>query len=249
MMPYNPRFYEGLLLGAGLEPAEDLLAWWLDAHDPSRYDRPWRIVDRARARHGWTIRALDERRFDAELEILRGVYNSAWEANWGFVPMTAEEFAFSAADLRRIVIPDLVLVAEREGRPVGFALSVPDFNRVLRRLGGSLLPFGWLKALWYGRRIDSARTLALGVVPEVRGQGIEAGLWLETIRRAARHGIPQGECSWTLERNTAIHRVMESMGARPYRRYRLFRGVVPGPVGKTDSGGSQRPLTGQGATE
>jgi len=120
---------------------------------------------------------------------------------------------------------------------------------VLRRLGGSLLPFGWLKALWYGRRIDSARTLTLGVVPEMRGQGIEAGLWLETIRRAARHGIRQGECSWTLERNTAIHRVMESMGARPYRRYRLYRGGVPGAVGKTDSRGSQPPQIGQGATE
>ena len=225
-MAYNPPWYERLLLGAGLEPAEDLLAWWIDARDPSRFDRPGRVIERAKARHGWTIRPLDERRFDAELEILRGVYNRAWEANWGFVPMTEEEFAFSAADLRRIVIPDMVLVAEREGAAVGFALSVPDWNRVLRHLGGRLLPFGWIKALWLSRRIDVARTMTLGVVPEERGRGIEAGLWLDVIRRAAKHGIREGECSWTLERNTAINRVMESMGARPYRRYRLFRGPV-----------------------
>ena len=102
MLPdHNPRFYERLLLGAGLEPAEDLVAWWIDARDPSRFERPARAIERARTRHGWTIRALDERRFDAELEVLRGVYNRAWEANWGFVPMTAEEFAFSAAFKRR----------------------------------------------------------------------------------------------------------------------------------------------------
>ena len=166
-------------------------------------------------------------RFAAELDRIRTVYNAAWEANWGFVPMTAEEFAFSAEDLRRIVDPDLVVLAERDGTGVGFSLTVPDFNRVLRRLGGSLLPLGWAKALWHSRRIDFVRVLALGVVPEARNQGVEAGLYLETIRQGLRKGYRGGECSWTLRRNTAIQRVLETVGARPYRKYRLYQGPIP----------------------
>jgi hypothetical protein len=231
MMPYNPPWYEALLLGAGLEPAEDLLAWWTRADDLPDRERQERLEARARERYGWTIRTLDMGRFDADLARMREVYNRAWEANWGFVPMTEEEFAFAAEEFRRIVVPEFVLLAEREGRTVGFALTLPDYNQVLRRLRGRLLPFGWAKALWYARRIDAVRTLTLGVVPEERHRGIEAGLFLETIRRIAVRGFREGECSWTLRRNTAIHRMMESLGARPYRCYRLYRGSVGPPVG------------------
>lgn len=229
LMPYNPPWYEDLLRGAGLEPAEDLLAWWMEDRFFEDRDRILRVVERARRRHGWSLRPLRMDRFDEELERIREVYNRAWEANWGFVPMSPEEFAFAAADLKAVLVPDLVLLVEKEGRPLGFALSLPDFNQVLRRLGGSLLPFGWLKALWYARRIDALRVLALGVVPEARGQGMEAALYMEITRRGGARGFTKGECSWTLERNGPVHRMMESLGARPYRRYRLFRGSIPGP--------------------
>jgi len=184
-------------------------------------------VDRARERHGWTLRPVRMDRFREELDRIRLVYNRAWEANWGFVPLSEEEFSFAAEDLRRIVDPDYVLLAEKEGRPVGFSLGLPDFNQVLGRLGGSLLPFGWLQALWYARRIDRLRVVALGVVPEARGQGIEAGLYLETSRRSVPKGQGRAECSWMLARNTAMNQVMESIGGRVYRRYRLFVGPVP----------------------
>jgi GNAT superfamily N-acetyltransferase len=230
MMPWNPPWYEPLLLGAGLEPAEDLLAWEVLTRDVAADERTDRILERARRRHGWTLRPLRMERFAEELDLIRGIYNRAWEANWGFVPMSEAEFAFAAEDLRRIIDPDLVLLAEKGGEVVAFSLSLPDFNQVLRRLGGSLLPFGWAKALWYARRIDFVRVVAMGVLPGARGQGIEAGLVRETIATVGRKGIRGGECSWTLLRNTAIHRLMESLGARPYRRYRLYRGPIP-PVG------------------
>jgi GNAT superfamily N-acetyltransferase len=226
MMPWNFPWAEELLLGAGLAPAEDLLAWQVMTADLMADDRMERIVERARGRHGWAIRPIRMDRFDAELEVIRGLYNRAWEANWGFVPMSAEEFAFAAEDLRRIVDPSLVLLAEKDGAAVGFGLTLPDFNQVLARMGGSLWPFGWAKALWYARRIDRARMVALGVLPEHRGQGIEGGLIRETVRASDRRGVREGECSWTLVRNQAIHRTMESLGARPYRRYPLYRGSL-----------------------
>jgi len=226
MMPWNPPWYEGLLLGAGLAPAEDLLAWHGVSAELTGLDRVARVVDRSRERHGWTLRPVRMGDFEADLERIREVYNRAWERNWGFVPMTGEEFRFAAEDMRRIVRPEMILLAEREGATLGFSLALPDFNQVLRRLGGSLLPLGWIKALWYARRIDEVRVLALGVVPEARSQGIEAGLYLETIRRSAALGFKGGECSWTLERNTAINRLLESLGARPYRRYRIFKGGI-----------------------
>lgn len=226
MMPWNPPWYEGLLLGAGLEPAEDLLAWEVLIADVLADERTDRILDRARRRHGWTLRPVRMDRFEAELDTIRGIYNRAWEANWGFVPMSEAEFAFAAEDLKRIADPDMILMAEKGGEVVAFSLTLPDFNQVLRRLGGSLLPFGWAKALWYARRIDFVRVVAMGVLPAARGQGIEAGLVRESIRTVAKKGIRGGECSWTLLRNTAIHRLMESLGARPYRRYRIYRGLI-----------------------
>jgi hypothetical protein len=226
MMAYNPPWYADLILGAGLAPAEDLLAWEMLSRDVPSLGRHARVAARARERYGWTLRTLRMDRYSEDLELIRTVYNRAWERNWGFVPMTREEFDFAAGDLRPIVDPDFVLIAERGGETVGFALCLPDFNQVLRRLGGRLLPFGWLKALWWSRRIDLIRVLALGVVPEARNLGIEAGFYLEIGRQCVLKGHRGGECSWTLARNDGINRVLESIGSRPYRRYRLYQGPI-----------------------
>jgi len=223
MMSYNPPWYPGLVEGAGFAPAEDLLAWRVEreAMDPDRLEQ---IVRRSRDRHGWSIRPIRMARFAEELETIRTVYNRAWERNWGFVPMTEEEFRFAAGALRSVVVPDLVLVAESRGAPIAFSLSLPDFNQVLARLGGSLFPFGWLKALRAMPRVRGLRVMALGVLPEVRNHGVDAGLYLETFRRGIALGHRWAECSWTLKRNEGINRVLDHMGAKVYRRYRLYSG-------------------------
>ncbi len=227
MMPYNPPWYERLLLRTGLVPAEDLLAWDLD-YATVRTDRMRRIVERARLRHRWSLRPLRMDRFDDDIERIREVYNAAWERNWGFVPMSAEEFRFAAGDLRAIVDPALVLLAEVEGRCVGFSLALPDMNQVLLGLGGSLFPLGWLRALWWARRVHRLRVLALGVLPAHRGQGIDAGLYLATVDAAAPRGYTSAECSWTLSRNAAMGAALEALGARVIRRYRLYTGAPSG---------------------
>ncbi|MHC4924346.1 MAG: GNAT family N-acetyltransferase [Planctomycetota bacterium] len=226
MMPYNPPWYADLLASAGCEPAEDLLAWDLHERTIDR-KRFGRIVERSRKKHGWTLRPLRMDRFDEEIDRIRSVYNRAWEANWGFVPMTAEEFAWAAADMKPVIVPDLVLLAERGDETLGFSLSLPDLNVALQAAGGSLFPLGWWRAWRASRGVNRVRVLALGVVPEARRMGLDAGLYLETMKQAVAHGYPSGECSWTLARNHEINQGMEALGARLYRRYRLFQRPVP----------------------
>jgi len=150
------------------------------------------------------------------------LYNATWQKNWGFVPVSEAEFAAIAHDLKPVVDPSLVLVAEdRAGTPVGFAVTLPDINEVMPR-NGRLLPFGWWRLLMGRRRIKWARLFALGVVPEYRRRGVEALLAIHTALRARDRGIRGGEVGWTLEDNVLINRTIESFGGRLDRRYRLF---------------------------
>lgn len=224
MMPYNPRWYPELLEEAGGRKARDLLAYWLgyEGEAGAPPERLVRLADALAARNGIRIRSLDTRRFSEEVERVRDVYNRAWASNWGHVPMTDEELAYMARQLRPVVDPELVLFAEVHGELAGFALALPDLNRVLRRLNGRLLPLGWAKALWYGRRIDAMRVLTLGVLEPWRRMGVAEAMYLHYWRTCARKGITSGEFSWILEDNTLMRTALEKLGARAYRTYRLY---------------------------
>jgi GNAT superfamily N-acetyltransferase len=178
------------------------------------------IVER---RTGVRVRLLSKGDFDRDLKIIRDLYNSAWERNWGFVPMTDDEIGHMAKELKPVVDPRLTLIAEDvEGRPVGFALALPDFNQVLKHLNGRLFPFGVLRALWLRRKVDRLRVLTLGVRPEYRGRGLDALFYLGIFRGGNSQGIAKGEFSWVLEDNDSIRRPLERMGAHVYKRYRLY---------------------------
>lgn len=222
MMPYHLPYYRDLLEGLGFEEAKTLLAYSHEAGEvPERLERAEEVVRRRYP--DVTVRGLRMEAFDEEIERIRAVYNAAWRDNWGFVPMTDAEFEHLAADLKPVVDPDLALVAEDgDGRPVGFALSLPDVNQALRHAGGRLFPFGLLKILWHRRRIDSVRVITLGLVEEYRGKGIDALFYLETFRRGLRKGYHKGEFSWILEDNEEMRRPLERMGAEITKRYRLY---------------------------
>lgn len=221
MMPYNPPYYAPQLEAYGLQPAKTLVAYFLYGPEPPEYlVRAAGLVER---RTGVRIRSLSMREFARDLQIIRDLYNSAWERNWGFVPMTDAEIDHMAKELKPVVDPRLTLIAEdAENRPVGFALALPDFNQVLKRLNGRLFPFGVLKALWLRRKIDRLRVLTLGVRPEYRGKGLDALFYLGIFRGGNSQGILQGEFSWVLEDNDLMRRALERMGAHVYKRYRLF---------------------------
>ena len=221
MMPYNPPYYLDLLEEYGFREAQTLVAYWLDDPEPpERLVRASRIV---KERYGVEVRNLRMEEFDREIERVRRLYNRAWEKNWGFVPMTDAEFDFLAEELKPVVEPDLVKMAEGPDEElVGFTVAVPDFNRAIAHADGRLFPFGLLRILWHARKISQMRVLTLGIHPEWRRRGVDALLYLELFRGGRAQGIDSGEFSWMLEENEEIRRPMERMGAGVYKRYRLY---------------------------
>ncbi|HET9234343.1 MAG TPA: N-acetyltransferase, partial [Candidatus Eisenbacteria bacterium] len=154
------------------------------------------------------------------------IYNQAWERNWGFVPMTNAEIDHMARQLKPVVDPTLVRIAEREGKPVAIALGLPDMNDAVRHANGKLFPFGLLKILWHARRLKRMRLLALGVLPEYRRTGIDVLLYHSIFKDGTTKGYRVGEFSWILEDNMAIRRPIERIGARHYKTYRMYEAPV-----------------------
>ncbi|MFO7768168.1 MAG: GNAT family N-acetyltransferase [bacterium] len=220
MMTYNPPWYETQLLTAGLEPVKLLLSYFIQAD--SDIERIIRIARKAQEKAGVEMRALDMSRFEEEVDLVKGIYNEAWERNWGFVPMTDAEFDHLAKDLKPVVDPDFVKIASIEGEPVGFSLTVPDVNQVLIDMNGRLFPFGWIRLLLGLKRIDVARVIALGVKKEYQGIGLGSMFYADAFDVARRKGYRGGEASWILEDNTDMRKPMEAMSAEVNKRYRVY---------------------------
>ncbi|MFS8637410.1 MAG: GNAT family N-acetyltransferase [Gemmatimonadota bacterium] len=220
MMAHTPPYYPRLVEGAGYVKAKDLLAYWLDDQRPP--ERLVRGVERLRQAERVKLRTLNLKDFAGEVARIKDIYNSAWERNWGFVPMTDAEFDHLARQLRPVVNPRLCAIAEVDGEPVGFALALPDFNQALKHVNGRLFPFGIFKLLWYRRKIDTLRVLTLGLKPGYRQKGIDAMLYLHIFREGVAAGFKQAECSWILEDNWDMRRGLERMGARVYKTYRIY---------------------------
>lgn len=221
-MPHNPPYYAAQFAAAGLAKSRDLYAWRVSAPDRRIPERVRQAMAPLLAAANFTVRPMNMARFAAEASLCREIYNAAWSRNWGFIPMDDEEFAYAAKDMQKMVSPDLLLIAEADGRAIGFCLTVPDFNQALQPLHGRLLPFGWLTFLLRKRRIDYGRTLLLGVLPEYRGRGVDAVMIYRTFEAGFRLGFTAGECSWVLEDNKAMNRILEGIGAQLYRTYRIF---------------------------
>jgi hypothetical protein len=226
MMNHGAPWYGPRVEAAGLHPAMDLLAYIV----PPDFNAPpamQRLVDRAAAR--LRVRPLDRRRYWQELELLRELFNDAWADNWGFVPFTVEEFRHLGRELRLLLGPEAVQIAELDGEPAGFILALPNINELIADFGGRLLPFNWLRLLWRLKsgQATTARVPLMGVRRRFHGRTLGAMLafaLIEAVRQPlARAGIRQVELSWILETNQGMRSVIEAIGGQAYKRYRIYR--------------------------
>jgi GNAT superfamily N-acetyltransferase len=224
---WHPPFYKSLLEAHGFGKTMDLLMWELELgslkegekFDPSIHA----AAQKALREEGVRIRNIDKGNLEREMRLFTPVYNDAWSDNWGFVPPTDAEIAFHAKILKQVLDEDWAYIAEKDGEAIGAALTLPDINQVLAKMGGRLLPFGWLRFLLGRRKIDRLRVFALGVKHSYHHTGVAAGLYLKHLETAHKPGaIEGGEMGWILETNKPMNRAMEGMGGKVVKRYRIY---------------------------
>ena len=221
MMTYNPPYYPVLMDRIGLRKAKDVHAY-LSSSQIIHMRKIERVAERAFAKNGVRIRPINMKDYQSEVNRVWQVYLAAWSRNWGFVPMTKEEFFQMGKEMKQILKPELVLIGEVGDRIVGFALALPDINEALKHAGGSLFPTGLLKILYYQRLIHSVRVLALGVTEEHRAAGLGAAFYATLVHNARKLGYGKCEMSWILEDNVLMNRSLQVMGAKRYKTYRIY---------------------------
>jgi len=225
LMPYNPEYYLKLYDAFGLKKAKDLYALWISKDvikNEPMMNKLDRISEMIIKKENLTIRNVNLKDFKNEVQKVREIYNNAWQENWGFVPMSEEEFNFIADNLKLAVDPDYVEFAEIDGNPVGFSLALPDVNQAIKGLNGKLFPFGFIKFLLNKKKIDQLRVIIMGVKKEYHKKGIDAVFYRNIIKAGNRKGIRGAEISWVLEDNLAMKQTAEKLGAHVYKTYRIF---------------------------
>jgi GNAT superfamily N-acetyltransferase len=225
MQTYNAPYYLQLIENFGFEKDVDLIAWHWDGNNYD--DKSVRLLDALQGRlkrNNIVIRKVNLKNFKEETIKLREVYNSAWDQNTGFVPLTDDEFDYLAKDLKLILDPDFALVAEQDGKIVAFGLALPNYNEIFKTIKkGRLFPTGIFKLLFGKKNIKSIRIYALGVVDGYRKMGIEAVLYGTIIKNYTERGFEWAEAGWTLENNTLINEAIIAIKGDPYKKYRLFQ--------------------------
>ncbi len=223
---HNPPYYERLIENCGFSKVIDFFAWWFS--DPAAATaRLRKLAGRLESRARFTIRRGNLRDVETEAANFLSIYNEAWKHNWGFVPFTKPEFDHMAAEMKPLLRDDFTAVAEIDGEAIGFSLALPDINVALKQLGGRLttfgIPIGLAKLLYYKSRIRKARYIAMGVRPEYRRLGVAEMMVLRLMEAGMVKCKFQAELSMTLENNIMINRFIESIGARRYKTYRIFK--------------------------
>jgi GNAT superfamily N-acetyltransferase len=232
MTTWNPTYYPTLVEKAGFTKAKDLLAYYFPMNGAQSFQMPQRVLDLAKRALGGkqlVFRQLDFKNFKKDVERGWEIYNSAWEANWGFFPMSKESFMHEAEVMKYILIPEFTFMADVDGEPAGFMIIIPDYHRAYKAVGnGRLLPTGLFKLLAAKKKLKSGRIMILGAKPEYRNRGIFALFAAEMFRRGKEFGAVGAEASWILEDNDKLNKPLESMGAKEYRRWRIFdRQIAP----------------------
>jgi GNAT superfamily N-acetyltransferase len=223
MAPYNPPYYAEQFASFSLEKVKDLLCWYISAKEGYKVpERILRLTEAVQKRYNIRIRQLDMKHYDKEVKIIIELANSTIIDNWGFSPVTEAEVQAMARDMKPILQPKGVLFAEdADGKPIGFAITLPDVNTLLKGLNGHLFPFGFLKLLTGIPRLRRYRMFALGVIPEYQGKAVDSLLY-RAMHETLYSPDTWMEINYVLEDNWPMINAIKKLGCVPLRRYRVY---------------------------
>jgi GNAT superfamily N-acetyltransferase len=223
-MTHNRPYYAGLVEENGFHKVEDLFAFWGRLSMLESIDQKLGVmVEGVKERFGVTVRPLDRSRFAEEVRMFLEIYNSSLGGTWGFVPLTSGEVDHMAASLKHLIVPELALVAEVEGKPIGTVFCLLDYNPRIKAIDGRLFPLGFLKLLWNKRGIKRMRAISTNVIPEYQAWGVGLVLHAALVPRLYDWGMDEVEFSWVLESNHLSRKTLERGGALVTKKYRLYQ--------------------------
>ena len=228
MMGHHLPAYRGFIEARGYAGIKDLHTWGLKIDEPFP-EIVQRIVAASERNPRLVTRRVNKARFAEEAALILDILNDAWSTNWGFVPLTPAEIAHVGKKLKPIVFEELIRIAEYDGVPVGFLISLPDINELTRDLGGRLFPFGWAKLLWRLRapKVKTIRVPLMGIRKELQGHRIASLMAFQMIEYIRRDAVPnfgasKGEIGWILDDNGPMRSIADAIGSQVTRTYRVY---------------------------
>lgn len=222
MMPYTKPYYPKLMEGAGFTKEMDLFAF-IVTRDSVNFEHIDKGEILVRKRYpDLSIRKINLSKMTQEVKIIKEIFNKAWAQNWGFHPVSDKIFTKLGKDLKMVIDTDFAFIAEIGGKPIAFSIALPDFNQILKKINGRLLPVGLFKLLYYKRKINQMRVALMGVIPEYQGKGIDAIMHKQAIVNGFEKGYQSAELSWVLETNINMIRLAERVGAVVDKTYRVY---------------------------
>lgn len=225
LMTHNLPYYEKLWEDWGFTKAQDLFAYHGSMDILKGMQSTKKLFDMERTireRFGIEVRNMDTKRFRQEVETFLDIYNRALTETWGYIPLQDDELTHMAKDLGRLVVPELAIIAEVKGKPIGVMFGLLDYNPRIKQIDGKLFPFGFIKLLRNKREIKRIRMVSTNVLPEYQGWGVGLVLALGMIFPGLEYGLEECEFSWVLESNHLSRRTLEKGGAPKYKTYRVY---------------------------
>ena len=223
MLTHNASYYDARIKEAGYQKQKDFYAYMLDGAGYVPTEKMLRVGAYLKERYQISLRHIDLKAFQREVETFYSLYTDAFSGHWGFTPMEKEEFLTMATEMKQLADPRLILIAERQGEPIAFLLCLPNLNEVLINIkNGRLFPFGLFKILTGKRKIKSARVVIAAVKKSQEHLGLGALLYPELMQRGKQYGYQQCELSWVVEDNVIMNRIATGLQARRHKTYRIY---------------------------
>lgn len=223
LIPYNHAYYGELLEAFGFSKVQDLFSYEAHVAILNELDPKLKfVIEEATRRFDVRCRTLNRSRFKEDIRAFLEIYNLSLQQTWGYVPMSEAEIDHQGKSLRHLMVPELTSIAEINGEPVGAGFALLDYNQIIKKIGGKLFPFGWLRFITDRKKIDRVRVISTNVLPEYQKWGLGIVTLARILPDAIDYGLKIGEFSWVLESNSLSRGTIERGGAKRTKIHRIY---------------------------